>query len=400
MRKCVLQSDPRDREGAGRQHAAHSHAAAAAAVAAFFVSRLSRRSPAIRMGRLIGLRGGSIDADDFYAVLGVKPDATCKYIKRAYRQRALETHPDRNKGADAHEQFVRVGRAYDTLKDPENRASYDQTRHSRRRQREQRNEERRADEDQREKWRPPPRSHPEEPYTMDDALKTFHSFFGHAVDVLGESQLDRLLEVADSPFASTARSSWIATSLAYVLRPNATAGEREETRCAIDAGLAVSVPLLSNMIGRRSAARFLGYLALALTPLALSRYAVGWIPVVARRAIVGVAICTAGWRGSHLNAAERKALRDGWSRATDASINLVARIVGGRERAKRWLTGSALVLVPLLLARALSAVWRLVSVARLVAGHLPGIVATWGLGTLVAAVIWLAWQWVPLESRG
>ena len=356
-------------------------------------SRLVRRSSAFRVGRVLRLtclRGGTIDADNFYEVLGVKSDAASSEIKRAYRQRSLETHPDRNKDPNAHEQFIQVGRAYETLKDPAKRASYDQTRRWRTQQREQ-HAEKHTDEGQYERWRPPPRSQPDEPYNMDDALKTFRSFFGHAVEVLGESQLDRLLE-ADSPFASVARSTWIATSLAYVLRPNATAEQRAETRRAIDAGLTFCMPLLSGTIGRRNAARFLGFFALALTPLALSRYAVGAMPMVARRAIVGLATCAAWWRVCRLSTDERKALVGGCSRAADVSINLVARIVGGRERSKRWLVGLALVLMPLLLARAVGAVWSVLGVARLAARLLPGIVTTWGLGMLVAAIFWLAWE--------
>ena len=123
-------------------------------------SRLIRRSSAFRVGRVLRLtclRGGFIDADNFYEVLGVKSDAASSEIKRAYRQRSLETHPDRNKDPNAHEQFIQVGRAYETLKDPAKRASYDQTRRWRTQQREQ-HAEKHTDEGQYERWRPPPRS--------------------------------------------------------------------------------------------------------------------------------------------------------------------------------------------------------------------------------------------------
>ena len=68
-------------------------------------SRLVRRSSAFRVGRVLRLtclRGGTIDADNFYEVLGVKSDAASSEIKPAYRQRSLETHPDRNKDPNAH----------------------------------------------------------------------------------------------------------------------------------------------------------------------------------------------------------------------------------------------------------------------------------------------------------
>ncbi len=57
---------------------------------------------------------------DPYAALGVAPSADEGSIRRAYRQRALETHPDRPGGSPA--DFRRVQAAYDALQDPESRA--------------------------------------------------------------------------------------------------------------------------------------------------------------------------------------------------------------------------------------------------------------------------------------
>lgn len=59
---------------------------------------------------------------ELYAVLGVGPDATQDEIKRAYRRKARELHPDT--GGDE-EAFKQVTRAYQILSDPERRARYD-----------------------------------------------------------------------------------------------------------------------------------------------------------------------------------------------------------------------------------------------------------------------------------
>ncbi|GAB4176742.1 MAG: DnaJ C-terminal domain-containing protein [Wenzhouxiangellaceae bacterium] len=65
---------------------------------------------------------------DYYAVMGVKPDASQDEIKRAYRRLARKYHPDVSKEADAEERFKEIGEAYEVLKDPEKRAQYDQLR--------------------------------------------------------------------------------------------------------------------------------------------------------------------------------------------------------------------------------------------------------------------------------
>lgn len=66
-------------------------------------------------------------AKDFYATLGVARDATPEEIKKAYRKKALECHPDRNQGdPKAEAQFKLVSEAYEALSDDNRRRVYDQ----------------------------------------------------------------------------------------------------------------------------------------------------------------------------------------------------------------------------------------------------------------------------------
>jgi molecular chaperone DnaJ len=64
---------------------------------------------------------------DFYATLGVSKDADASQIKKAYRKKALECHPDRNPdNPKAAETFKRVSEAYEVLSDDNRRKIYDQ----------------------------------------------------------------------------------------------------------------------------------------------------------------------------------------------------------------------------------------------------------------------------------
>lgn len=67
---------------------------------------------------------------DYYEVLGVSKNATEQDLKQAYRKLALKYHPDKNKGnPEAEEKFKEATEAYEVLRDPQKRASYDRFGH-------------------------------------------------------------------------------------------------------------------------------------------------------------------------------------------------------------------------------------------------------------------------------
>lgn len=67
---------------------------------------------------------------DYYEVLGVPRDADEKAIKKAFRQKARELHPDVNDSAGAEEEFKVVAAAYEVLSDAQRRATYDRFGHA------------------------------------------------------------------------------------------------------------------------------------------------------------------------------------------------------------------------------------------------------------------------------
>lgn len=68
---------------------------------------------------------------DYYAALGVARDADAEAIRKAYRKLARRHHPDVSSEPGAEARFKEVAEAYATLKDPDQRAAYDQLgRHS------------------------------------------------------------------------------------------------------------------------------------------------------------------------------------------------------------------------------------------------------------------------------
>lgn len=62
---------------------------------------------------------------DYYKILSIEPDADVEQIKRAYKEKALQYHPDVNKHENALEEFQLINQAYRTIINSERRRKYD-----------------------------------------------------------------------------------------------------------------------------------------------------------------------------------------------------------------------------------------------------------------------------------
>uniref|UniRef100_M8C0B7 Chaperone protein dnaJ 1, mitochondrial n=1 Tax=Aegilops tauschii TaxID=37682 RepID=M8C0B7_AEGTA len=91
------------------------------------VGRADVASASLYYGMLWVVGTRPVAVRDYYDVLGVRKDAGQGEIKKAYYALAKKLHPDTNKGdADAEKKFQEVQKAYETLKDEEKKAVYDQ----------------------------------------------------------------------------------------------------------------------------------------------------------------------------------------------------------------------------------------------------------------------------------
>lgn len=63
---------------------------------------------------------------EYYSLLEIERTATAEEIKRAYKKKAMELHPDRHGGDKTKEAaFKKINEAYTTLSDPQKKAHYD-----------------------------------------------------------------------------------------------------------------------------------------------------------------------------------------------------------------------------------------------------------------------------------
>lgn len=67
---------------------------------------------------------------DYYDILGVSKKVSKEELKKAYRKKALEFHPDRNKSKDAEEKFKEINEAYEILSNAKKKQAYDQFGHA------------------------------------------------------------------------------------------------------------------------------------------------------------------------------------------------------------------------------------------------------------------------------
>ena len=68
---------------------------------------------------------------DYYEILGVSRNSSDAEVKKSYRKLAMKFHPDKNRGdKEAEKKFKEINEAYDVLKDPQKKSSYDQFGHA------------------------------------------------------------------------------------------------------------------------------------------------------------------------------------------------------------------------------------------------------------------------------
>ena len=67
---------------------------------------------------------------DYYDILGVSRNDSEEEIRKAFRKKAMEYHPDRNRNPDAEEKFKEINEAYQVLTDSKKRTQYDRFGHS------------------------------------------------------------------------------------------------------------------------------------------------------------------------------------------------------------------------------------------------------------------------------
>lgn len=67
----------------------------------------------------------SVDVPDYYSILSVDPEATEDEIRNAFRALARKHHPDVSADPKSAQQFIQIHEAYEILRDPEQRKTYD-----------------------------------------------------------------------------------------------------------------------------------------------------------------------------------------------------------------------------------------------------------------------------------
>lgn len=95
------------------------------------VEERQRRGPLARRARALMLRLPMAAQRDYYEVLGVPRDTSAEELKRAYRKKAVELHPDHNPDdAGAEDRFKEASAAYAVLSDADKRRRYDRVGHA------------------------------------------------------------------------------------------------------------------------------------------------------------------------------------------------------------------------------------------------------------------------------